>query len=56
MKFSDLPQGYFVVILQDKSSQLLAKDCEGRVRSTDYKIIENHNITPDTEVQQVHLK
>lgn len=57
MKFSELPQGYFVVISPDKSSLLLAKDTKGKIRSgTGYVIIEDHNITQDTEVQEVHLK
>lgn len=59
MKFSSLPSEpvHFVVIRPDRSSLLLAKDGQGRVRlAMGYELVEDHGIKPDTEVQQIDMK
>jgi hypothetical protein len=55
MKFSDLSQGYFVVVNSEESAGLLVKDIKGQVRLADYNLLEGQSIGPETEVQKVHM-
>ena len=56
MKFSDLPQGWFVVSNLSGPSVLMAKDTKGQIRLSNYELVKDHGVAPETEVQEVHLK
>ena len=57
MKFRDLPKShYFVVIDPQTSTQLLAKDSNGQVRTWDGWRLFEGSIDSDAEVQPVHIK
>jgi len=57
MKFKYVPRhAYFVVADPEKSSLLLAKDSNGRIRMRDGWKYFHRKIHPDTEVQLVHIR
>lgn len=58
MKFSELPvSSRFVVIRPAEESQVLVKDSNGEIRKfSDYLLLENSGVTPDTEIQQIFFK
>lgn len=57
MKFSSLAKSSYFVVIKRGESQLLGKDCKGKVRTArEWMLLENHGINRDTQVQRVFLK